>query len=395
MFAPPAAASPLVNDAVPAELAAALSLTGFSLAATPGTDASCTWRLSAVRLYQELTGINNPRAVQLRALLADSGVDQPGFLPDQCRSGSTGAAGSGAGTAGSPGNRSSGSSPSGPSGPSAAGPGSVGAGSSSGPTGPGTGSSSTGSGTTAAETLGWGTPDRTSDFTTGAGTNGWSLYDGPGHAGNGRRSPSAVSLLNGLLTISGDSGGTSEGMAWTPGQKYGRWEARVKSPASAAAYHSLLLLWPDAENFPVGGEIDFMEIGDPTRQKTDMFLHYGADNSQLHGQLQIDATQWHNWALEWTPNKITAFVDGKPWWSTTDTFTFPPGPMHLCIQLDYFPGDGSAAGGGQEHVAWVKQYPLNSGGSSGSSSNGNSAPGSAGPSGSSPGGSASSGSSAS
>ncbi|NMI01656.1 glycoside hydrolase family 16 protein [Pseudonocardia sp. K10HN5] len=298
-------------------------------------------------------------------------------MPEQCRSGS-GSTGASAGTGStSPGSAGAGSSGAGTGGDGGSGPGTGGDGGSGpgtggdGGSGPGTG----GDGTTAAETFGWGAPDRTSDFTTGAGTDGWSLYDGPGHAGNGRRSPSAINLLNGLLTITGDSAGTSEGMAWTPGQKYGRWEARVKSPAGAPAYHSLLLLWPDAENFPLGGEIDFMEIGDPTRQKTDVFMHYGADNSQLHGQLNIDATQWHNWALEWTPQKITAFVDGRQWWSTTDTSKFPPGPMHLCIQLDYFPGDGSAQGGGQEQVAWVRQYPLTASGTSpGSSGSGAPAP---------------------
>jgi hypothetical protein len=189
----------------------------------------------------------------------------------------------------------------------------------------------------------------------------WSIYDGPGHAGKGRRTPDAVSLQDGIMTITGDEDGNTSGMAWNPGQKYGRWEARVKSPASADAYHSLLLLWPDAENFPVGGEIDFMEIGDPDRQSTDIFLHYGEDNSQVHGSLDIDATEWHNWAVEWTPERVTAYVDGEQWWETTDTGILPPGPMHLCIQLDYFPGDGSAGGGGLEHVDWVRQYSLDGG----------------------------------
>ncbi|MCW0213049.1 MAG: glycoside hydrolase family 16 protein [Pseudonocardia sp.] len=214
----------------------------------------------------------------------------------------------------------------------------------------------TGDGTTAAERFGWGTPNREDDFENGMGQ--WSLYDGVGHAGEGRRTPDAVSISDGVMTITGDEDGNTGGMAWNPGQKYGRWEARVKSPASADAYHSLLLLWPDAENFPVGGEIDFMEIGDPDRQSTDLFLHYGADNSQVHGNLDIDATEWHNWAVEWTPEGVTAYVDGEQWWRTTDTGILPPGPMHLCIQLDYFPGDGSADGGGLEHVDWVRQYSL-------------------------------------
>ena len=50
-----------------------------------------------------------------------------------------------------------------------------------------------------------------------------------------------------------------------------------------------------------------------------------------------DATQWHNWAVEWTPTYIATYLDGKEWWRTERTEIFPPGPMHLCIQLDWFP----------------------------------------------------------
>ena len=59
-----------------------------------------------------------------------------------------------------------------------------------------------------------------------------------------------------------------------------------------------------------------MEMTDHTRQSTDIFLHYGADNAQEHGEVKIDATQWHNWAVEWTPKDVTAYVDGKQWWHT-------------------------------------------------------------------------------
>jgi hypothetical protein len=217
-------------------------------------------------------------------------------------------------------------------------------------------------GVTAAEVHGWGTPDRVDDFT--GGTEQWDIYDGPGHAGQGIRSPDAVSVADGILTITGDSAGTTAGMAWNPGQKYGRWEGRVRAPASDPSYNALLLLWPDAENFPVGGEIDFMEMLDHTRQTTSMFLHYGPNNDQLHGEVQIDGTRWNNWAVEWTPTHIAAFVNGDEWWRTERTDTFPPGPMHLCIQLDWFP-DGGTPQESVMHVDWVRQYSLDGGSAGG------------------------------
>ena len=120
---------------------------------------------------------------------------------------------------------------------------------------------------TSADLHGWGASNRSADFTDSSSLAAWNLYNGPGHAGNGRRTPSAVSVANGLLTITGDAEGNSEGMAWLPGQTYGRWEACVKSPPASPNYHSVLLLWPDSENWPSDGEIDFMEILDPERQE--------------------------------------------------------------------------------------------------------------------------------
>jgi hypothetical protein len=216
-----------------------------------------------------------------------------------------------------------------------------------------------GAATSAAAKYGWGTPTHVDDFSHGLGRD-WDVYDGPGHEGQGRRAPSAVSVANGVLTITGDGRGTTAGMSWDTGQKYGRWEGRVRAPAAADSYHALMLLWPDAENWPVGGEVDFMEMTDGERQSTNMFLHYGKDNSQVSDDVAADATKWHNWAVEWTPKGITAYLDGKQWFRSTDPMTLPPGPMHLCIQLDWFPGDGATRTSTMQ-VDWVKQYALDTG----------------------------------
>ena len=48
------------------------------------------------------------------------------------------------------------------------------------------------------------------------------------------RLPAAARVANGILTITGDPQGTTEGMARIggKGQRYGRWEGRVRAPAS-------------------------------------------------------------------------------------------------------------------------------------------------------------------
>jgi hypothetical protein len=210
---------------------------------------------------------------------------------------------------------------------------------------------------TAATTHGWGAPNRTSTFDTASDLGQWWLYDGPGHAGNGRRTPEAIAVAAGLLTITGDAQGNSGGMTLKgPGQVYGRWEVCAKSPAAAPDYHSVLLLWPDAEDWPMGGEIDFMEISDPQRQIVDANLHYGPDDERQGGTVQIDASQWHSWAVEWTPDHIATYVDGVQWWETTDVAHFPPGRMHLCMQLDNFGGD--IRGGGRLVIDSVRRYGV-------------------------------------
>lgn len=219
-------------------------------------------------------------------------------------------------------------------------------------------SGSAGADTSAAKLLGWGQPSRSDEFDGPRGPE-WRIYDGDGHDGNGRRSPKAIGVKDGILTITGDSKGTTGGLAWIPGQKYGRWEGRVKTPAADPSYHALLLLWPDAEDWPVGGEVDFMETTDPGRQSSNFFLHYGEDNQQEKGEVSVDATQWHNWAVEWTPDHIITYLDGKEWHRTTDTSKLPPRAMHLTIQLDWFPEDGSSTvKESNMQVDWVKEYPL-------------------------------------
>ena len=209
---------------------------------------------------------------------------------------------------------------------------------------------------TAANAFNWGAPNRADGFDSPASLGGWTVYNSVGHAGNGRRTPGAVTVADGSVTITADAQGNSGGMAWNPGQMHGRWEVCAKSLPSAATYHAVALLWPDADDWPVGGEIDFMEISDPNRQHVEGFVHHGPNDTFEQGSVSVDATQWHSWAVEWTPEHIVFFLDGAPWWETRNAAALPPRPMHLCLQLDNFGGNTSA--GGQMSVDWVRQYPL-------------------------------------
>ena len=211
---------------------------------------------------------------------------------------------------------------------------------------------------TAASSLDWGTPVRTDDFSDPSSLTTWQVYNSVGHGGNGRRTPAALSVADGLLTVAGDAEGNSGGTAWRPGQLYGRWEICATSSPASPNYHSVLLLWPDSENWPSDGEIDFMEILDPARQTvTASVLKFDQRDPILgelnfHANVTVDATQWHSWAVQWQPDGIVGYVDGEPWFETSANI--PITPMHLAMQLDNFGGDINA--GGRLQVDWVRQY---------------------------------------
>ncbi|WP_275691562.1 family 16 glycosylhydrolase [Mycolicibacterium sphagni] len=201
----------------------------------------------------------------------------------------------------------------------------------------------------------WGQPTRSAYFTDWSVLADWWVYAGKTQHGN--RTASAISFADNVMTITGDANGNTAGIAWGPGQKYGAWEVRMRAPVGASNYDPVLLLWPDAENWPTGGEVDFAEIwGDSSRQAVNSVLHYSSTNQQAGATIAVDATQWHTYAVRWTPTELTTYVDGVPIFSTTDTSMFPPGRMHLCIQLDVLGSDIVA--GAQMQVAWVKEYSL-------------------------------------
>nr|WP_067461551.1 glycoside hydrolase family 16 protein [Actinomadura macra] len=221
----------------------------------------------------------------------------------------------------------------------------------------------------------WGRPVASDDFDgTAIDRAAWDVYDGTGHDGAGRRSPAAVSVRDGVLTITGRRGGTTGGVAWMRGaQRHGRWEARIRMSRGCACYHPVLLLWPIHGGGGVspaggGGEIDYTEtIDDGRRRHTAFYLHYGPehDERRLDARLALDMTRWHVFAVEWTPRGITGYADGRRWFHTADPVALPPGPMGQTIQLDWFPKDRYKTARNIDSTApvtlqadWIRMYRL-------------------------------------
>ncbi len=179
----------------------------------------------------------------------------------------------------------------------------------------------------------------------------WTEYDGEGHAGNGRRTPEAISVENGMLVIRGDSEGNTGGMSWKEDQRFGRWEMRARFPKGDDQYHPVLILWPESGGSG-NGETDFAETTSASNDVS-FFLHHGDD--QEYAKKTLDIAQWHNYAVEWVDGRVTGYIDGEKWFESTDEETLPPGKLHATIQLDYFPEGGSPEPT-EMHVDYMRIY---------------------------------------
>ncbi|HKU11266.1 MAG TPA: family 16 glycosylhydrolase [Sinomonas sp.] len=217
----------------------------------------------------------------------------------------------------------------------------------------------TSDGTQAAVTQGWGPVVAGDEFNTGSTPNPllWEVYNSAGNAGQGVRSPSAVTVANGVLTISGDANGTTGGLASKfARQEYGRWEARMRTSARDPKYHPVMILWPDSNNSPTCAETDYAE-GQSDTTRINFFLHYACSGSSFQASASkvLDTTQWHNYAVDWSPSGIIGYVDGVEWFRDTNPADIPSESMHQTLQLDWFP-NGTPTTPTQMYVDWVRVY---------------------------------------
>ncbi|GAA1768672.1 family 16 glycosylhydrolase [Kocuria aegyptia] len=48
----------------------------------------------------------------------------------------------------------------------------------------------------------------------------------------------------------------------------------------------------------------------------------------------ITPNEWHVWAVEWLPSRLTFYVDGLKVYEVTDTEFIPTKPFHFAAQLE-------------------------------------------------------------
>jgi beta-glucanase (GH16 family) len=140
------------------------------------------------------------------------------------------------------------------------------------------------------------------------------------------------------------------------GLLYGRYVVRFRADP-VPGYKTAWLLWPDSENWPHDGEIDFPE-GDLS-ETIGGFVHYqgGASGSdQAAFDSNAGYTRWHTATITWLPGKVTLRLDNTI--VGTVRTRVPNTPMHWVMQTETSIGGAPPArdATGDVLIDWVAVY---------------------------------------
>ncbi|GAW22702.1 hypothetical protein ANO14919_122450 [Xylariales sp. No.14919] len=156
-----------------------------------------------------------------------------------------------------------------------------------------------------------------------------------------------------ILTMPPNSVGTV--LASTVYMWYGTVKARMKTSKDAGVITAFILL------SDVKDEIDYEWVGTELDIAQTNFYFQGIpnyENSKNITRLSNTNTEWHDYEIRWTPEKIEWYVDGDlgrtqlksdTWNATANQWDFPQTPAR--VQLSIWPG--GAASNGQGTIDWA------------------------------------------
>ncbi len=189
------------------------------------------------------------------------------------------------------------------------------------------------------------------------------VYGGPSN-GNYTWSGADVNVGNGELAVTMTNHGgswTAGGLnqSWAGSHTYGLFEVRAMVDKGQGTGPGIIL-WPTDDNWPP--EVDLLETPNGDRSQVYFSNHWaGGGNNYASQNFNVDASQWHTYAVDWQPDHLTYLIDGKPMYTTTDHV--PQTPMALGFMGFVAKSDDGWYGGGPNgstpsqvglHIDWVK-----------------------------------------
>lgn len=168
--------------------------------------------------------------------------------------------------------------------------------------------------------------------------------------------------------------------------KYGYFECRAKVPIGKG-YLPAFWMMPTDENlygqWPKCGEIDIMEVMGQETNKAYGTIHYGEPHDQSQGTYSVAAANnfadnYHTYAVDWEPGKITWYVDGIKYHEESDWFSAKSGqgtvaypapfdqPFYMILNLAVggswvgYPDDSTTYDDQQFAIDYVKVYQKDS-----------------------------------
>jgi hypothetical protein len=207
----------------------------------------------------------------------------------------------------------------------------------------------------------WGTPILADDFGgTRLDASKWQVYEAP-DAATHRGIAAGTHLAGGKLMLVGglyDGRDQGAGVISRLSQTYGRWEARIRSDPGAG-YSATAFLWPVHMGDPEYAEIDFAEILSADRHSGGLFIHHGKDDQQVQRTTRADFTKWHTVAVDWLPDHVTFWMDGKKTWTYKGPFVPKQSLMQLYLRNEMRNGFHRTSSTPQKitmQVDWIRVY---------------------------------------
>lgn len=201
-------------------------------------------------------------------------------------------------------------------------------------------------------------PDRTKwSYETGA--NGWGNNEIQNYIAGVSGTDTCALVSNGILKIIAKKRGSeviSIRMNSTSSWQYGYFEARLKVPGGKGTWPAFWMLPKNFSSWPLDGEIDIMEYVGYRPNVVQSSVHTMSYNHSIGTEktatksISNAETEFHVYAIEWSADKITGFVDGEPYFTfqndkKNDKNTWPfNAPFYLKLNLAWGGNWGGSQG---------------------------------------------------